>query len=853
MTRELPSGTVTFLFTDIEDSSKLWDADRDAMAIALATHHRLVQAAIEDNGGAIVKDKGDGFFAVFTKALQALLAALAAQRALTEASWPPETGALRVRMAIHTGPIEQTNGDYHGPPVNRVARLEGLAHGEQVVMSQAATVLVQDYLPEAVTLRDLGVQPLRGLDRPEHVFQVVAPGLRHDFPPLRVEQIQGIPLPGYLTSFVGREREMDEIDHLLNGNGHRLVTLLGPGGIGKTRLAVEAGRRIAERFDGGAAFVDLAKVSSADDVGPAIAGAVGAHAEGTASPISLAATRLTEPTLLVIDNFEHVQAAGPAVAELLAIAPRLRCLVTSRSPLRLQGERLLRVDPLAASGALSAAVEMFYDRAAGYGVTLDRNGDQAAAVERICDRVDGLPLAIELVAARVRLLDVTEVADGLVESLAGFGSGSVDLPERQRTIRSTIDWSLQALSQPERDMFARLSVFPAGATLTQIEHVSPGVHDVLGEVAALVDNSLVTVTKGQPGGTRYGQLVPLREYAAELLGDQLDATMARVVDHYVAAAPELGQGLEFGRDAERELNIDHNNLLAAMRWSLEHDRIEDVADTLANLWLYWFNGDLAATAAEWTIRADELAESPLLDWLRGFFGFQTGDGEIAVTRLARAIRSLDADKDAYRIAVAQGFLGVMSEDLGEGRALIEAANAVLDVPQYGLSRFAAKMFATLQAAARGDIAEAIAGRRQLYEMTPALDHVMMTVYAHQNLAAALIANGDLDEARTHNRNALELVIPEHTQEGLASVADLEAVLDWAEGLSARAIRLLGASQKRYETAGTVRWPEAEYLVQTTLSQAREELGEAECDRLLAEGESLAYEEMVELLTSTNGA
>ena len=339
----LPSGTLTLMFTDIEGSSRLWDTHRSGMAEALTQHNEILRSAITGCGGRIVKDKGDGFFAVFLAADEAVRCAVEIQQQIQRANWPADTGRLKVRMALHTGALANESGDYHGPVVNRVARLEGIAHGDQVVVSEITRTLASEGLPDDVSFRDLGLVSLRGMERPERVYQLVAPELPDEFPPLRTESGGGVALPAYPTSFVGRESDRESIEEMFAVDQARLVTLLGPGGIGKTRLAVETARQVGESLDGGSYFVDLARISDPADVGLAIAEAVGAHPEGTASPVTMAAARLGRTTMLVLDNFEHVQSAALTVAELLEASPSVRLIATSRSPLHIRGEQPERV------------------------------------------------------------------------------------------------------------------------------------------------------------------------------------------------------------------------------------------------------------------------------------------------------------------------------------------------------------------------------------------------------------------------------------------------------------------------------------------------------------------------------
>jgi predicted ATPase/class 3 adenylate cyclase len=853
MAPSLPSGTVTLLFTDIEGSSHLWDTARAAMVEALRIHNSLLRDLIAAHGGSIVKDKGDGFFAAFATPLGAVEAALAAQRALRDTSWPEEIGAISVRMAIHTGALEPEDGDYHGPVVNRVARTEGLAHGGQVLVSDATRTLVYDTLSNGVGLRDLGPARLKGLSEAEHVFQLEAPDLPHDFPPLRSGIAAGVPLPEFLTSFVGRQQERDEISALLDAPDGRLVTLLGPGGIGKTRLAVETARQMADGFSGGAFFADLAPVATADGVGAALAESVGAHPEGTAPIVSLAASRIAAPTLLVIDNFEHVLTAAATVGDFLAAAPAVRILVTSRTPLQLRTERLFRVEPLGATsgnGRAAPAVELFYDRAARAGVTLAQTGRDADAAASICRRVDGLPLAIELVAARTRLLDVSELDAMLGRSLDALGSGASDLPERHRTIRATVDWSLQALTPSQRSLFNRLAVLPGGATLDQLGWVAAmdpaGV--LLDELSALVDNSLVTVARGLPGGTRYGQLVPLREYGLELLAgeDEHDPAMNRLVDYYVAIAPALGRRLESDQSADAELATDAPNMTAAMRWSIDHGRFADVADFTMRFWEYWFHGDRLAPLAEWLAAADQHLDGPVIDWLAGFLGFQQGDYATAGERMARARAGFAATGETDRAALTDTFLGALTDDLEAGRNLLEAARDHFRAHDGGLSWFLAVMFLSFNHVQRGEHDAATAVRRDLLEWSERVGYGEMEGWARLNLAIVLIATGRLDEADLHSRTCLNYMVDAGFQEGIASAAEALAYSASRRGDLPRGLRLLGGADAVYARLAVGRWPEAEILFEDTTGQARTELGNADVDRLLDDGRALTVDQLAQL-------
>ena len=610
MADNLPKGPITLLFSDIEGSTGLWDSNEEAMREAHAQHHRILTDTFNEFEGNVVKDTGDGFMVVFDDPTRGVEAAAAVQKELHSSQWPEGLDALKVRIGMSTGVVEHRGADFYGQDANRASRLESLGSGGQVLISESTRALVLSHLPDEIELRDLGLHLLKGMSREEKVFQLVISGVPDEFPALKSESTRGRPLPTFNSSFVGRSSEIDTISELVEG-GTRVVTLLGPGGIGKTRLAVEAARRLEDDMAGGAFFADLAPVSTPEEVGPAFAEAVGIHPEGNADVYALVAEGISKTTLVVMDNFDHLIEAGPSVAEVVASSPDLSLITTSRTPLGISGERIYPIEPLdvASNGAPSPAVQLFFDRALSHGAHLDEA--DIPIVSSICRKVDALPLAIELVAARTRLLSVAEIEKMLEGSLDALGTGSADAPERHRTIRNTIEWSLQAVTEDQRTLFARLSALSAGATLTMLENVcGVGLEgSVLDDVAALVDNSLVKVETDLPGGTHFRQLALLREYGAEILkaAGETEPTLDRLIDYYVAAAPELRRGLETGPATEKELSVDYSNLATAMQRSLSIGRVDEIADVLMELWIYWFSGDRIATAIEWLDVADGLA------------------------------------------------------------------------------------------------------------------------------------------------------------------------------------------------------------------------------------------------------
>jgi predicted ATPase/class 3 adenylate cyclase len=539
-----PSGTITFLFTDIEDSSRSWDTHPDMMMGALTRHNAIVRAAIERQGGYVFKTVGDSFHAAFATARAALSAAVAAQWALAGEDWGV-TAPGAVRMALHTGTADGRDGDYFGPALNRVARLRDAGHGGQILLSEATAALLRGQVPDGVELRDLGVHRLRGLTTPEHVYQAAVWGLPADFPPLRFVVDRPACLPAPLTSLIGRDHALARVTRLVTST--RLVTLTGPGGIGKTRLALAAAHAVRGAFAEGAVFVDLAPLTSAADVARAIADALGLHgatpadaplsagnepAVHDALPRETLVRRLRDrQVLLMLDNFEHVCQAAPLVSELLAACPRLHILATSRAALHLRGEAEFRVPPLTLpegqpSGgdspvgciAASESVRLFVARAQAARPDFLLTEENAEIVAEICHRLDGLPLAIELAAARARILPLRTIAERLVEPLTLLAGGARDLPGRQRSLRDNVRWSYDLLSPAEQSLLCRLAVRAGEHTLESVEGLAGGAGSttaVLEMVSTLVQHALLRLVEGGEASPRFVLPDLVRQFAIE--------------------------------------------------------------------------------------------------------------------------------------------------------------------------------------------------------------------------------------------------------------------------------------------------------------------------------------------------
>src|SRR5215204_3848317 len=458
------------------------------MQVALARHDEVLRSAIEERGGYVFKTVGDAFCCAFPTVPDALEAALEIQRRLLSSEWE-ESRPLLVRMALHTGAAQERDEDYFGPPVNRVARLLSAAHGGQVLLSLPTQELVRDQLPVGTSLRDLGEHRLKDLFRPERVFQVVSPDLPSEFPPLRTLDAYHNNLPLQPTPLLGREKEVSEVCDLLRGEATRLLTLTGPGGIGKTRLALQAAADLLDDFPDGTFFAQLATLTEAELFFSAVAETLGVRETGE-QPLdeSLKDYLQERRLLLLLDNFEQVLGAAPAVTQLLAGAPGLKVLATSRAPLGLYGEHVFPVPPLALPDLRRPpplerltqyeAVSLFVERARALKPDFAITNVSAPAVAEICVRLDGLPLAIELAAARITMLPPKAMLQRLSSRLKLLTGGARDVPERQRTLRATIEWSYALLDEGEQVLFARLAVFSGGRTLEAIEAICDAEDDL---------------------------------------------------------------------------------------------------------------------------------------------------------------------------------------------------------------------------------------------------------------------------------------------------------------------------------------------------------------------------------------
>jgi predicted ATPase/class 3 adenylate cyclase/DNA-binding CsgD family transcriptional regulator len=663
---ELPTGTVTLLLADVEGSTRLWETQPAVMADAVARLDETLAEAVAAHGGVrpVEQGEGDSFVIAFARATDAVACALDLQRA--------PLAPIKLRIGLHTGEIRlRDEGNYIGPTINRTARLRDLAHGGQTVLSGATEPLVVDQLPTDVTLTDLGTHPLRDLPRPERVIQLCHPDLSNDFPPLRTATaIAAHNLPAQLTSFIGRRKELAETRRLLADN--RLVTLTGVGGTGKTRLAARVAIESANDFSDGTWYVDLAPISVPELVPTTVARALGLTDQPGQSTMETLRRFLRDRELfMVLDNCEHlIEATSDLVAELLGDCPGLTLLTTSREPLGVPGEVTWGVPSLSLT---DEAIALFDDRARrarpGFRVT----DDNIEAITEICRRLDGLPLAIELAAARIRALSVQDIVDSLHDRFRLLTGGARTVVRRQQTLRASVDWSHALLSDSERIMFRRLAVFVGGFDLDAARAVAgtdlTERYQVLDQLTLLVEKSLV-VAEDNADGSRYRLLETVRQYALEKLGEsgEADEVRSRHRDHYtsIAAMLDTPAGSDYEQRIE-QANVEIDNLRSAFGWSLENadfHRAMALASSLQPLWTSrgrmregqaWidFTFDPRGSGVDAAVRARALADKAVLDcWV----GTPTEIGMAQVEHALTIARELENPALLARTLSACGFM-----------------------------------------------------------------------------------------------------------------------------------------------------------------------------------------------------
>ena len=697
-----PSGTVTFLFTDIQGSTRLWQEKPAAMVVAHARHNAILRNAIETNHGYVFQVIGDAFCAAFHTAQDALRAALKAQTDLHNDSWGDVV--IKVRMGIHTGEAElQEGGDYRGfLTMSRLQRLMSAAHGGQTLLSLATQELLQNTLPTDVSLRDMGARRLKDWNRPEQIFQLVVEGLPSEFPPLRTLDASRHNLPAPTTSFIGREKEKVEIKQAIGA--HRLVTLTGSGGTGKTRLSLQVAADLLDQFADGIWFVELAPLTDSSLIPQTILTAMEASEQQDKTPAQALIERVRgKKLLLILDNCEHlIEAVAKLVETLLSNAPELKVMASSREALGVKGEMAWHVPSMSVPDAKSStsldefsrleSVRLFIERAILAKPHFQLTKDNASSVAQICSRLDGIPLAIELAAARVRALSVEQIAARLDDRFHLLTGGSRTALPRQQTLRAMIDWSFNLLSEQEKHLLRRLAVFIGGWTLEAAEQVcveERGGLDILDLLTHLVDKSLVNMEESAED-VRYRMLETTRQYAREMLMMSEETRIYRDqhLEYFLKYAETAQLELRGRKQAEwmSLLETEHDNLRAALEWS-QGTRPELGLRIAAALIDFWDTHGHLTEARRWLEtmlqKTAHLDPSPArVDALLGAMAFAIRQTDLEISRklledglaLARAID--------YNAGIARGLMarGVVAEYFeGDFEKAEEYYNAGLDI------------------------------------------------------------------------------------------------------------------------------------------------------------------------------
>lgn len=781
---DFPTGTVTFLFTDLVGSTAMWEAYPIAMQTNLAVHDEILKSAVREYHGSLIKTTGDGIHAAFANAHDAVRAALAAQARLAAGSWG-DTGPLLVRMGIHTGEAQFREGDYYGSALNRAARIMGLAHGGQVLLSQLTYLLVSGERDEIHQFRGLGEFHLRGLSGSEQLYQVSAQGMRAEFPPL--ESGISVPhnLPEQLTSFIGRTAEIAALQRLLEDGSVRLVTLLGPGGTGKSRLSLELARLLLEQFRDGVFFVELAPISDPELVPTTIARAIGLREGGGLPPLeNLKAYLRRRNILLVLDNLEQVITAAGLIAGILAEAPGLKVLASSRIPLQISGEYEFFIPPLALPDPDSSfetlrnaeALQLLLARAEAVNAGFKLTKENAPVLAAICRRLDGLPLALEIAAARMRMMPPQAILKRLDDSLNLLIRVSRDLPERQQTMRAAIDWSYNLLEPEVQGVFAALSVFVGGFTLEAASQVCDpgGSGDLYAAAEILVSNSLLQARLDAEPEARFAMLQTIRDYAHEKLSglEEFEELRGRHGQYYSSLLDQSARGFYSASSNETlaTIEIDYDNIRAAMNWAAASPTTFPLAARMVfqNFWFWYRNGHFHE-GREWTNRIIErldLLPNPVLAGLSlvtaGMMAMWEGDLAVAEKHSRRGLEILHRAEEQWTLAVGHMVEGIIQLNRGkDAPAHAHLVEALAIYREAGDAFFIATTMVHLAnvAIGLGNLDEARALLHEAQGLAAQVRDPWLIAFAANNLGEVARVERDFEKARpyyeeTHRQYAL---------------------------------------------------------------------------------------------------
>jgi predicted ATPase/class 3 adenylate cyclase/DNA-binding XRE family transcriptional regulator len=905
---QFPSGTVHLLFSDIGGSTQLAQRLGEKYIQVLEKHQRILRDTFTKWNGHEVSTHGDSFFAVFSRATDAIFAAVEAQRALAEETWTDDV-RLQVRMGVHTGEPMLVNRDYIGVDVHRAARICAAAYPGQVLLSNQTRVMVERQLPPEVALRELGKYRLKDLNEPEHLYQLVIPGLPSDFPPLKSLEVMPNNLPIQLTSFIGREREIEEIRQLLNSA--RLITLTGAGGTGKTRLAIEVARAVGNQYPDGAWVVDFAVLPEPSLIWQSIASVLAVREEPNRSLTQTLIDFLRSKRLLLLfDNCEHlISACAQVVGTLLQVCPQLQILATSREPLGIPGENQYYVPTLTTPQIdtelfleqlnRTEAVRVFIDRAVMVRPTFKLTKANALAVAQICRRLDGIPLAIELAAARAKGLSVEQIAERLDDRFSLLSVGNRTALQRHQTLRATIDWSYNLLSEKERILLSRLSVFAGGWTLESATEVCLVVQieerDVLNLLLNLSDKSLVIIEE-QRGETHFRFLETLREYALEKLAESGEERLVRNrhLDYFIHLAEEAERNYRSRKQSFwfRVMEQERDNFRVALDYVLRTDEVETSLRLIGTaFWLWFFQGPWSEGQI-WTESALAHApDSPTKSGAKvrmalGLLQFAQSNYSAARTNLENSLSIWQELGEKWWSAFVLGFVGLtqrprdqkaashsfeqslrLAKQTGEDWILAFAlwnsgenalylknlsdAEAMLNQSLELGQALGDRMLQNEALRALGEIYEAKQEYGQavnLYRESLAIVHELRDItnvsHLYFNVGRALQLAGDTEGAKRYFLDALRQSRQLGKKVGEVRALAGLGVIASAEGESERAVTLLTASRSLFAKLG-LNFPSSQSAwLDRHLEAARTQLGEGKFVAVSGQAQMMSLDQAV---------
>ncbi|HUP17842.1 MAG TPA: DUF4062 domain-containing protein [Acidimicrobiia bacterium] len=834
----LPSGTMTFMFSDIEGSTQLIEQIDGAYVDVLGSYQGLIEGVVRARGGVIVDREGDGVFSAFPEPTQAMEAAVEIQRSL--ALGPVAQGvSINARIGLHTGRATPNGTGYVGLDVHRAARIGAAGHGGQIVLSSTTYELLADSLSSRQWhARDLGAYALKGLSRAEHLYQLEALGLRNDFAGVRARKAVEARLPQQLTSLVAREAEIQQVAAMLQRPDTRLITLTGAGGIGKTRLALAIAAEVSDAYPDGVFFVSLAGVTDRSQVLIAIAEETNTTI-GSSPLESLADALGSRQLLLILDNFEQVVTAASDITGLLARSPGLNVLVTSRVALRVLFEHEYQVEPLAVPADVNsltdvtsaAAAQLFEERARAVRPDFEVTIDNARSVATIVRRLDGLPLAIELAAARLRMLSPHALAEHLGRSFDVLGQGPQDLPARQRTLRSTIDWSYALLTEDEKQVFRHLALLEDGWDLEAGSAVAA--IQAVWVIESLIDKSLVRVIADDSVESRFRMLVTVREYGREQLeaaGEDQQARSRRD-RYYLEVATRAASGLQstIQGSTMRALDHDWENIRATAEGLIEVGDFENLIRLAHSLWIYlWLRGHVAESSiwlAPLLGRERFLADDMqgLLLWLLAGGSFEAGDYQQALDWLDESIPLLTAAGDEEGAVWARYVRASTLPAFGVGDDELQVElNDLLDRFQTMRSQWGqawVRINLAMLFSCRGDWAGALEHAIECLHLAKSMENKSMIAQAHATLGLISVAMGNTKEARESVVRSLDIHRTITYREGLAYVLDGLASLALSQGDGNRAMTAIGAAEGLRSRLGFRPWPAMRWYLDMTLAMA----------------------------------